>query len=511
MRALQPQTRRDTDEGGGRTQRLRGLAALGVAVAMVLTTAPLAAQADDVNLTPGPTVVADPNSPTGYTGHFVYYNPTATSVRFAADILLRNWQDQTDTTVYQPGQYKPGLMRGGGGYDVEMTNAGGGYWVTDVPLAGGANQYWFYVNNNTNLWVADPANSPIFAPDGLTGTARRAFNKVFVPYDEAKQDFAPLADRQIELPRADSPKGSWSYVPFEVNGTTRTMGVYLPAGYDPDRATPYKTIYMQHGSGQDQSDWMNMGDVPVIMDNLIQDGKTEPAVVVTTNSNYIGAANQGYPVLRNVVLPFVESHYNVSTKPIDRAFAGLSMGGGVTSNIINYDATLFGYYGPWSAGVGVRATTPNVAAPYILLGGGKWDFGLPNASQVAALNQVAVVENLVVPGAHDFNTWNELFAAFAGDYLWHPEAFLIDEITTLKDAVAATSLNKGNKNALTVKLDQAYKQIAKDTADGTPGALNAFANQVSAFQSSGKLTADEVAALNATTQKILFNIGYWQQ
>ncbi|UUT34638.1 alpha/beta hydrolase [Microbacterium elymi] len=254
-----------------------------------------------------------------------------------------------------------------------------------------------------------------------------------------------------------------------------------------------------------------MGDVPVIMDNLIQDGRTEPAVVVTTNSNYIGAANQGYPVLRNVVLPFVESHYNVSTKPIDRAFAGLSMGGGVTSNIINYDATLFGYYGPWSAGVGVRATTPNVAAPYILLGGGKWDFGLPNASQVAALNQVAVVENLVVPGAHDFNTWNELFAAFAGDYLWHPEAFLIDEITTLKDAVAATSLNKGNKNALTVKLDQAYKLLAKDKADGTLEVLNGFVTQVGSFQSAGKLTAEQTAALTTTAQKILFNVGYWQQ
>ena len=37
---------------------------------------------DGVDLTPGPHVVADPNSPTGYTGHFVYYNPTATSVRF---------------------------------------------------------------------------------------------------------------------------------------------------------------------------------------------------------------------------------------------------------------------------------------------------------------------------------------------------------------------------------------------------------------------------------------------
>ncbi len=70
-------------------------------------------------------------------------------------------------------------------------------------LAAGANQYWFYVDNNTNLWVSDPANSPIYAPDGLTGTARRAFNKVFVPYDAEKQNYAPLAARQIELLRPE--------------------------------------------------------------------------------------------------------------------------------------------------------------------------------------------------------------------------------------------------------------------------------------------------------------------
>ena len=51
------------------------------------------AQADEVDLTPGPTIIADPDSPTGYTGHFVYYNPTATSVRFVADILLRDWEN----------------------------------------------------------------------------------------------------------------------------------------------------------------------------------------------------------------------------------------------------------------------------------------------------------------------------------------------------------------------------------------------------------------------------------
>ena len=395
---------------------LKLIAALVLALAMVLRMSPAVAQADEVDLTPGPTIIADPNSPTGYTGHFVYYNPNATSVRFVADILLRNWADPTDATVYTPFEYKPGLMRGGGAYDVEMTNGGDGYWVTDVPLAAGANQYWFYVNNNTTLWVADPANSPIFAPDGLTGNARRAFNKVYVPYDAEKQNYAPLAARVIENPRPDSPKGTWSYVPIQalppLGGTIpRTIGVYLPPGYDANRAEPYKTIYMQHGGGQDQSDWMNMGDVPVIMDNLLQDGTTEPAVVITTNTNYLGAANQGYPNLRNVVIPFVEANYNVSTDAIDRAFAGLSAGSFVTQNLMRFDTLRFGYYGPWSGGAGVPATTANIDKPYILYGGGRWDFGLPNPNTVAALDQVAFVENVggrrcprlqrVEPAVHD--------------------------------------------------------------------------------------------------------------
>ena len=68
-------------------------------------------------------------------------------------------------------------------------------------------------------------------------------------------------------------------------------------------------------------------------------------------------------------------------------------------------------------------------APYIHYGGGAWDFGLPNANTVAALDQVAFVENTVVAGAHDFNAWNQLFTIFARDYLWQPEAFIVDEIT----------------------------------------------------------------------------------
>ena len=429
MRALQPSRqsgggRSGDSEGAAQTPRLKVIAALTLALAMVLGSSTVTAQADEVDLTPGPTIIADPNSPTGYTGHFVYYNNTATSVRFVADILLRDWDNPTNTTVYQPQQYRPGLMRGAGAYDVQMTNAGNGYWVTDVPLAAGPNQYWFYVNNNPNQWITDPANAPIYAPDGLTGNARRAFNKVNVPYDAEKQNYAPLAERVIANPRPDSPKGTWSYVPIQIGAATRTLGVYLPPGYDPTRAQPYKTIYMQHGSGQDQSDWMNIGSVPVIMDNLLQDGLTEPAVVVTTNSNYMGGAP--YNNLTNIIVPFVESHYNVSTNRMDRAFAGLSAGASMTIGIINNNPLRFGYYGVYSFGAAINRNTVNLNQAYIHIGCGVWDnLNLcPTQTALNNLNGFANYKNTRLAGGHDFNAWPQLFAIFARDYVWQRGAFV---------------------------------------------------------------------------------------
>lgn len=411
-------------DDGRRGRLLKPFAALGITLAMVLSMAPAVAQADDIDLTPGPTIIQDPDSPTGYTGHFVYYNPTATSVRFVADILLRDWENPTATRIYQPSEYRPGLMRGAGAYDVQMTNVGNGYWVHDVPLAAGVNQYWFYVNNNTNLWVADPANPPIYPPDGLTGNARRAFNAVYVPYDAEKQNYGPMADKVIANPRPDTAKGTWSYVPIQIGTATRTLGVYLPPGYDPNREKPYKTIYLQHGSGQDQSDWLNIGSVPIIMDNLLQDGLTEPAVVVTTNSQYLGGNASSN--LENIIIPFVQNNYNVSTDRMDRAFAGLSMGASITTAIINNNPLRFGYYGVWSFLAGINRNTPNLDKAYIHIGCGVWD-NLNLCPSQATLNNLNGFVNYkydLIAGGHDFNTWPQLFAIFARDYLWQRGAFV---------------------------------------------------------------------------------------
>ena len=603
MSAVQSRTPR----GGVRAKFLKPVTAVALAVAMLASMTSLSASADEeIDLTPGPTIIADPNSPTGYTGHFVYCNATATSVRFVADILLRDWDNPTATTVYQPSQYRPGLMRGGGAYDVQMTKVGD-CWVHDVPLAAGVNQYWFYVNNNTATWINDPANHPIYAPDGLTGNARRAFNAVYVPYDAEKQNYAPLAERVIANPRPDSAKGTWSYVPITIAGAQRTLGVYLPPGYDANRAEPYKTIYLQHGSGQDQSDWLNIGSVPIIMDNLLQDGLTEPAVVISTNSQYLGAGNQGYPNLTNIIVPFVESNYNVSTDRLDRAFAGLSMGASIATGIINNNPLRFGYYGIWSFRAGVNVNTANVDQAYVQIGCGVWDnLNLcPTPTQLGALNGKVNYKYTLLAGGHDFNAWPQLFAIFAKDYLWKPSAFnsapvftpggeshavdeaqnltftvdatdpdgsrdtltysasglpagatfdpvtrqfswtpgytdagvhtvaftvsdgtrafslssteavtitvrdvtVAEQIAGLKAAIAELAVNGGVKNALTVKLDQASKLLAKGKiADAVSVLSTDFIGQVNILLSEGKLTPEQAAALIAATEATVLNI-----
>ena len=53
-------------------------------------------------------------------------------------------------------------------------------------------------------------------------------------------------------------------------------------------------------------------------------------------------------IMTNIIVLFVESAYNVSKDRMDRAFAGLSMGGMMITNIINNNPLRFGYYGMFS-------------------------------------------------------------------------------------------------------------------------------------------------------------------
>ena len=378
----------------------------------------------------GPNVVKDPDSPTGYTVKFLYDNPTAGSVTFAGDVGLINWADPTDTKQYTPQEYRPGLMRSGSftapmeKKTLKVDGQKKEVWYYELPLAAGANQYWFYVDGNTRYMAPDPANHPEWSPNS-NWNSKNAYNAVYVPYDE-KQDFEPMKAREVENPRADK-KGTWWYEPVEIGGTTHYMGVYLPYGYNEKRAEPYKTIYTLHGGGQDESDWMGIGSVQNIMDNLAAEGRTEPAIIITptTNNGEIGSERDNYANLFNVIIPYVEEKFNVSDQPADRAFCGLSMGCTYTQQIANIAADKFGYFGPWSNAIVLKADAPNLDKACFFFGRGVSDTGAAGNMETALEQNFPDLKYVYteVAGAHDFNAWCQLFRIFLEDYVWNPAAF----------------------------------------------------------------------------------------
>jgi enterochelin esterase family protein len=72
-------------------------------------------------------------------------------------------------------------------------------------------------------------------------------------------------------------------------GQWRHIYMYTPPGYDSDAATRYPVFYLQHGGGEDERVWIEMGRTNVILDNLIAEGKVKPMIVVMETSAVPGA------------------------------------------------------------------------------------------------------------------------------------------------------------------------------------------------------------------------------
>ena len=427
------------------------------------------APVSDIAIIPGPMVVEDPDSPTGYTVRFLYKNEQADSVTFAANIGLKNDADPSDNKEYSPFEYRPGLMRAGL-FTAPMERRDDGLWYYEVPLTAGANQYWFCINGDQSNVEPDPENRPILSPGSSDN--RTVYSVVYVPYNE-KQDYKPLSALSAENPRGDT-FGKWSYKPVEIDGKTRYMAVYLPYQYDRDRAEPYKSIYVLHGDGQDESDWMGIGSAQNILDNLIAEGRTEPAVLIslTSNDNMLGSMDDGYSNLFDEVIPYVEANYNVSADKMDRAIIGLSEGGMNTLGILNaaIDVEKFGYYGVFSCETSIKTDSPGIEYAHVLFGGGSADDSNPDAVQMQTLaDQGIFCRYESVTGGHDFNTWSQLFRIMCEDYLWEPEAFgdnglpVILDTAALRAAIAAAeAIDTSRYTEETAANLEAARSVARD-------------------------------------------------
>ncbi|MGQ9524732.1 MAG: alpha/beta hydrolase, partial [Armatimonadota bacterium] len=135
--------------------------------------------------------------------------------------------------------------------------------------------------------------------------------------------------------------------------------VYTPPGYEKGRQR-YPVLHLLHGAGDNDSAWSTVGRAGFILDNLIAQGKAKPMVVVMPAGHVPGRTGSAFTAnpnddpfaqdLLREVIPYVESHYRVSTKREHRALAGLSMGGLQTLNIGLMNLDKFSQLGVFSSG-----------------------------------------------------------------------------------------------------------------------------------------------------------------
>src|SRR6266498_3598476 len=64
-------------------------------------------------------------------------------------------------------------------------------------------------------------------------------------------------------------------------GSQRKLTVYTPPSYSKDKK--YPVLYLLHGIGGDEKEWLNGGTPQIILDNLYADNKLEPMIVVMPN------------------------------------------------------------------------------------------------------------------------------------------------------------------------------------------------------------------------------------
>lgn len=306
-------------------------------------------------------------------------------------------------------------------YDLERL--ADGTWNLVIPYPGPGLQYYWMIVDGLN--VMDPG-SEAFYSNGI---------KTAVEVPSPGEDFYELKD---------VPHGHVLQHVFysSVTQSWRRMFVYLPPGYDSSPRVRYPVLYLQHGAGEDETEWTHAGRAQFILDNLIAGKKAVPMLVVMNNgfANKPGAAPAAGPgatasrfaafeeLLVKDAIPEVDANFRTIADRAHRALAGLSMGGMQTFQIGTAHPDLFSCLGIFSGTPMARAQAQvdAVAAQGAAFGDQirlLW-FGVgtteanfyKRTQEVRAQLQKAGIPSgyYESPGtAHEFQTWRRCLHEFA--------------------------------------------------------------------------------------------------
>ena len=257
-------------------------------------------------------------------------------------------------------------------------------------------------------------------------------------------------------------------------GSKRKATVYTPPGFI--KTKKYPVLYLLHGIGGDEKEWLNGAKPQVILDNLYADGKIEPMIVVMPNgramkddratgnimaSDKVQAFATFEKDLLNDLIPFIEKKYPVIADKDLRAIAGLSMGGGQSLNFGLGNLDVFSWVGGFSSAPNTKmpqALLPDAEAAkaklkLLFISCGASD-GLIAFSKRThdyfAQNNVPHIY-FIEPGVHDFKVWKN------GLYMFSQLIFKPVDISTFsKYPVAGVPASTNIRNG-------AYPQIMSDS------------------------------------------------
>jgi enterochelin esterase-like enzyme len=256
-------------------------------------------------------------------------------------------------------------------------------------------------------------------------------------------------------------------------GTNRRALIYTPPGYS--KKEKYPVLYLLHGIGGDEKEWLKGGNPQVILDNLYAENKIKPMIVVMPNGRAMKDDRAGGNIfdsvkvkafatfeqdLLNDLIPHIEKTFPVLKDRESRAIAGLSMGGGQSLNFGLGNLDKFAWVGGFSSAPNTKrpevlVTDPETARNKLKL---LWiscgdNDGLISFSK--RTHDYLFEKNIphiyyIEPGGHDFKVWKNGLYMFS-QFLFKP----VDASTFSKYSVLGTP---ATSNIRSVK----YPQILPD-------------------------------------------------
>ena len=281
------------------------------------------------------------------------------------------------------------------------------------------------------------------------------------------QNIEKEAPKGFDEVKPEIAKGKLKYEKYKSTtvGTTRRALVYTPPGYN--KNTKYPVLYLLHGIGGDENEWLNGGNPQVILDNLYAEGKIEPMIVVMPNGRAMkDDSNEGNIMapdkvqafatferdLLDDLIPFIEKKYPVLTDREHRAIAGLSMGGGQSLNFGLGNLDKFAWVGGFSSAPNTKPAKELVPNPeeakeklkLLWISCGTSDGLLTYSKRTHDYlfqNDVPHIYYLE-PGGHDFKVWKNGLYMFS-QFLFKP----VDPSSFSKYTVLGTRPETNMRNA----------------------------------------------------------------